>query len=81
MKLCVKAMFAVLRLIHVYLAAESEAKAVSKEPLVVDEHKFIMTVFIREAPKPARLYIIRKVLIRATQKCVFIEFQPLCLKL
>ena len=32
-----------------YPAAESEAKVVYREPIFVDEHKFFMTVFIREA--------------------------------
>ena len=32
------------------LAAEPETKVVYKEPLIVDEHQFFMTDFIREAP-------------------------------
>ena len=37
---------------------------------------------MRTSSKPNKLYIIRKVLIRAIQKCTFlIEFEPLCPKL
>ena len=31
---------------------------------------------IRTSAKPNKIYIIRKVLIRAIQKCTFIEFEP-----
>ena len=33
------------RLIHMYPAAESEAKVVYKEPLFIDEHSFFYLVF------------------------------------
>ena len=36
---------------------------------------------MRTSAKPNKLYIIRKVLIRAIQKCTFIEFEPLYQKL
>ena len=37
------------RLIHMCPSGASQPKVVYKEPLFVDEHQFLMNVFIREA--------------------------------
>ena len=36
---------------------------------------------MRTSAEPNKIYIIRKVLMRATQNIIFIEFEPLCQKL
>ena len=36
---------------------------------------------MRTSSEPNKIYIVRKVLMRAIQKCTFIEFEPMCQRL